>query len=298
MVDQEKTYFDDAFQANVCLHEIYFMRGEWQTIVGHLDADVWQQVAQHTKNPLDISPNTRVAILKNRYFLAVAQEQLDNYPAAIDAYQSALRAVQNVPKDVAAATEYHAWAERILGRLCLIHSDQGGPLTVSQASAALVAFRDWSRHWDQSPARASTTSPGSSSQFDISRVHVWARYYSLLSSILASALIYSTASSTLLAIPSEATSSEEYIRARQQQRTEMKRVETVYETLLLHESSFPKASQSNHDVEKWVQQAMDNWQIFCGSQWTEQCLGEGGKPAVGQSMLDVSLDADVLVIPC
>jgi len=288
-VDQEKTYFEDAFQANACLHEIYFMRGEWKTIVGDLDTDVWQQVAQHTKNPLDISPNTRVAILKNRYFLGVAQEQLNNYPAAASAYQSALKAVQNVSNEVATASEYRVWAERILGRICLLHTQQGDPSTLNQVNLALSAFRSWSRFWDQtSPTRSAPTTSTLQAQFDVSRKGVWSRYYNLLSSVLASRLVYSSSSSTLVTMPDENMTPEDLARVRLQQRSEIKRVETTYETLLLQDTRFPKASQANDEVERWAQQAVDNWRIFCGPRWREVDLGDGGKTAVGRNMLDVS----------
>lgn len=287
-VDQEKTYFEDAFQANVCLHEVYFLRGEWKTITGNLDTDVWEQVAQHTKNPLDISPNTRVAILKNRYFLGIAHEQQANPAAAAKSYQSALKAVQNAPANVASASEYRIWAERLLGRASLLVADQDTPSTLSQANTALIAFRNWSTYWDQIPGKASPSSTSIHAQFDVPRRDVWGRYYRLLSFILASPLVYSPSPSAPLTFHSEVSTLEQLTQARLQQRAELKRVETVYETLLLQETRFPKASQSNHEMEKWAQQAVNNWQIFCGSSWRDVELGEGGKAAVSRSMLDVS----------
>lgn len=272
----------------MCLHEVYFLRGEWKTIVGDLDTDVWQQVSQHTKNPLDISPNTRIAILKNRYFLGVAQEQLDNPDAAAKAYQSALKAVHNVPKDVASASEYRAWAERIVGRASLLRTNIFEPSTLTQANAALVSFRSWSAFWDQIPGKGASSSTTSRGQFDISRRHVWGRYYDLLSSVLASGLVYSQSSSAPLTFPSEALTSEDLAQARLQQRTELKRVETVYETLILQDTQFPKATQSNEDVERWVQQSADNWKTLCGPRWRDIDLGEGGKVGVSRTMLDVS----------
>lgn len=286
-IDQEKTYFEDAFQANSALHEIYFLRGEWQTILGHLDNDVWEQVRMHTKNPLDVSGNTRVAILKNRYFLGLAQEQDGNPEAAAQSYQSALKATENVPKHLATASQFRLWAERVLGRASSLHTSQGEINTISQASAALATFRNWASFWDQIPGGGLNQSTSTHGPFDLSRRDIWGSYYKLLSSILASGLIYSPTSSALLTVPSDSISPEERLKARIQQRAELQRVEAVYETLLLQETLFPKASQSNTEVELWVEQAITNWQILCGPQWRDADLGEGGKAAVGRSMLDI-----------
>ncbi|KAL1304464.1 hypothetical protein AAFC00_003458 [Neodothiora populina] len=286
-VDQEKTHFEDAFQANVCLHEIYFLRGEWKTITGGLHDDVWQQLRQHSKNPLDISPNTRLAILKNSYFLGIAYEKEGDDSAAAQSYQSALKAVQNPPANVASATEFRIWAERLLGRASLLVTGNDSPTTLPQANTALVAYRNWADYWDQVAGKTTSVTVHTHSEFDLPRREVWSRYYKLLSFILAAGLIYSSSATEPLTFPTEDVTMEQLTSARVQQRTEMKRVEMAYETLLLQETHFPKASQSNHEVENWVQQAIGNWQIFCGSRWREADLGEGGKAAVGRSMLDI-----------
>lgn len=270
------------------MHEIYFLRKEWNTITTNLHDDVWHQVAQHTKNPLDLRPTTRVAILKNRYFLGLAYEQLQNHPAAAASYQSALKAVQNAPDTLATASEYRRWAERLLGRASLLVTENDSPTNISQANTALVAFRNWSSHWDQLAGSATSDSSKVYADYDVPRREVWARYYRLLSFILTTNLIYTSDLSHPLTRPSDIFTSEQITHAHLQQRAELKRVESVYETLLLQETKFPKASQSNHEIEKWAQQAVANWHIFCGPTWRDAELGDGGKPAVSRSMLDVT----------
>ncbi|GAB7347864.1 hypothetical protein MBLNU459_g5394t1 [Dothideomycetes sp. NU459] len=286
-IDQEKNHFEDAFQANVCLHEIYFLRGEWETILGGLDNDVWQQVAQHTKTPAGLSPITRIAILKNRYFLGIAHEKQGLATAAAESYQSALKATRNVPADVSSAAEYRLWAERIVARACALQTQKGTPSTLEQIRSTLAAFRSWAHYWEGNSSAATSVSSHSRTQFDVPRREIWSQYYQLLSFILARNLIYSTSPDMLVATSRDGVPQDELNRLRLQQRTELKRVEAIYETLLLQETRFPKASQSNEEVELWTQQAMSNWNILCGPQWHESDLGEGGKAGVSRGVLDI-----------
>lgn len=80
---------------------------------------------------------------------------------------------------------------------------------------------------------------------------------------------------------------EEYMKARQTQRAELKRVEANYETILLRETSFPKANETNQEVKDWVEMVLSNWRTMCGPSWTDAELGDGGKLAVGRNTLDV-----------
>lgn len=75
---------------------------------------------------------------------------------------------------------------------------------------------------------------------------------------------------------------------RLRQRAELKRVETIYENLLVKETSFPKASDTNHAIEEWVDSVMDNWRLLCGPTWKDEDLGEGGKEGIARSVLDAS----------
>lgn len=74
---------------------------------------------------------------------------------------------------------------------------------------------------------------------------------------------------------------------RLRQRAELKRVETSYENLLIKETQFPRASESNREIEAWVDSAMDNWRLLCGPTWSDDDLGEGGKEGVARSVLDI-----------
>lgn len=75
-----------------------------------------------------------------------------------------------------------------------------------------------------------------------------------------------------------------------QQRIELKRVEGVYESLLIKETQFPKASETNREVEAWVDSVVGNWRLLCGPTWNNHDLGEGGKEGIARSALDVSIE--------
>jgi hypothetical protein len=122
------------------------------------------------------------------------------------------------------------------------------------------------------------------------RREVWKSYYETLSNILQRRMIYTQQSGNPESEFHESLDSlseQGYLNARTQQRAELKRVEWVYETILLKETRFPKASQSNEEMEKWIELAVKNWRVFCGPNWEEEALGEETKATVGAHVLEV-----------
>jgi hypothetical protein len=142
-------------------------------------------------------------------------------------------------------------------------------------------YRYWARFWEGTSKNGGPSTP-SAAQY---RRLAWKAYYDSLSAILRRNLAYEpeAAPSTSEKPPIHSQSS---IRLRQ--RAELKRVETVYETLLIKESLFPKANETNREIEAWVDSVVDNWRLLCGPTWADADLGEGGKEGVGRSVLDVS----------
>jgi hypothetical protein len=114
----------------------------------------------------------------------------------------------------------------------------------------------------------------------------WKAYYDTLSTTIRYNLPYDA---DTIPAPSEKSALDNHTSARLQQRAELKRVETIYENLLIKETHFPKASESNHEVEVWVESVIANWRVLCGPSWTDEEFGEGGKEGVGRSVLDVSI---------
>lgn len=74
---------------------------------------------------------------------------------------------------------------------------------------------------------------------------------------------------------------------RLQQVAELRRVETVYEGVLLKETRFPKATETNREIEIWVEEVIKNWEVLSGPDWNDADLGEGGQDAVGRNVIDI-----------
>lgn len=174
------------------------------------------------------------------------------------------------------------WTESLLGRLCQL-SDQGeGGSGLISTSEALQTFRAFAK-FSEGQGRGAGSDTVDHAK---SRRLAWKSYYDTLSSIIRHDLPYE-ASTTQTTSEKPATSDRSS--ARSQLRAELKRVETIYENLLIKETHFPKASETNHEIEVWVDSVIANWRIFCGASWTDGDVGEGGKEGVGRSVIDVSI---------
>lgn len=174
------------------------------------------------------------------------------------------------------------WTESLLGRLCQLSDQSESSSGLVGPSDALQTFRAFAKFSD-SAGRGAVSDTADHAK---SRRLAWKAYYDTLSTILRYNLPYD-AGTTQAA--SEKPAIHDQASARLQQRAELKRVETIYENLLIKETHFPKASESNHEVEVWVDSVIDNWRVLCGASWTDGDLGEGGKEGVGRSVIDVSL---------
>lgn len=111
-------------------------------------------------------------------------------------------------------------------------------------------------------------------QEDIAVARVWKAYYDTLSTL------------TQLQVGSPVFDS------KSNQHSELKHVEATYESLMLKETSFPKANQASTEIESWVDQVMANWRAMCGPDWQETNYGPGGKAHLGKGILDVSSSTD------
>jgi hypothetical protein len=171
------------------------------------------------------------------------------------------------------------WSENLLVRLCQLSDQTVTTGTHVGSTEALQTFRCWAKFWD--------TTKGSGSDTASSARHrrlAWKVYYDTLSNILQDDLPYeaeSTSSTTEKPVPQTQTD------MRLRQRAELKRIETIYESLLIKETHFPKASESNREIGVWVDSVIDNWRLLCGPTWSDNDIGEGGKEGVGRSVLDV-----------
>lgn len=164
---------------------------------------------------------------------------------------------------------------------------------------ALRAFRFWDKLTEIKPGQSQSSSGSPKLANGVLRRTVWKSYYDTLSVILQEGYRYNTSGDYLdpeLIDQSERLPEIVALSSRLQQRAEIHRVETVYERLLLNETRFPKAKESNQEVEQWIEAVIGNWRVFCGSDWYEDELGEGGKSGVGRGVLDVSFKSAYMIL--
>jgi hypothetical protein len=180
----------------------------------------------------------------------------------------------------AGSIESNMWMESLLVRLCQLSDQSTRAGEHTSATEALGTYRYWAGHWDATAKSGGTGTPAGARH----RRLAWKAYYDTLSHILRQHLAYEPEARPAT---SEKSALHGEVSLRLRQRAELKRVETVYEGLLLKETQFPKASETNHEVESWVDSVMDNWRLLCGPTWTDADLGEGGKEGVARGVLDI-----------
>ena len=168
------------------------------------------------------------------------------------------------------------WTERFLAQSALLASEAAlsqNPPSLRTFDFALTCYRAWAAHTEATRLAiplSIESDPGSGPE---SRPSMWKSYYEFLSTILQHGFPYSA--------PGEGP-------RRVQLSTEFRRVESVCENILLRNVKFPKAHTKNQQVEEWVEKVIRNWEVLCGSGWSDDDFGEGGQDAMSRNVLDVS----------
>lgn len=277
-IAKEEKHVEDAYAASVCMAEIRWLRGELdealaalkrsnvaQSGSGHVTALGWQEVCE----------------VKASFLTGAVLEAKKEADEARALY---LNIASRAPGS--RTPELRRWTERLLARACMFMWRATDLHSITSLSQSLMCFQSWSAFWERAPSSTTSTA----THLDIARRDCWKAYYQLVSTTLQRGLLYAPSprsSSDLLVLPDEGTSHELYRSAKLQQSTALKRIETNYESLLLNETQFPKASQSNTEIEEWVERAVGNWKVICGPQWTDADLGVGGREAVARRLLDI-----------
>ena len=177
--------------------------------------------------------------------------------------------------------EHRHWLERFLFRCCeLFHhsAPEKEARRLAFSRPAFLAYRSWARY--QPTARSQPYLPA-----DITPAQhrsVWKSYYDLASQTLQEERPY-----VPLDGPSEGLipGSKEQRRA---QTGELRRIESVYESVLLGDVPFPNAESANLEVDRWTDQVVANWRVIISPEWSDDDIGdEGGKEAYGRRVLEV-----------
>ena len=102
---------------------------------------------------------------------------------------------------------------------------------------------------------------------------VWGAFYESLSRIITDGLVYHPSPVQRDHDTPEhrgLLEDDDFVTARMQQRADLRRVEANYESLLLQDTRFPKANETNPEVKSWVELVMSNFRTLCGPTWTDE----------------------------
>jgi cargo-transport protein YPP1 len=305
VIEKDKAFPEDVFQATACLGWIYWLLQEHKSAAATLDVDPHVAISSSSSTSAVSSPQwVLVCASKQAYIRGFSLEKLGDFMTAARAYQSGLSflLVSSPPNNSLASKpqEFRLWTERLLCRFVSRHTRHGPIVTTAEFDQLLLVFHLWGFLFNYQPTDQQLKSslplrtPPPDFQLglevEFSRWDMWMAYYETLSQILRLDFIYSptyTDSSPHIIPSGEELTDDEYLAARLKQRTELKSVEAKIEGKLLVETSFPKANIRNDRVEKWVDAVMENWRLLCGDNWNDAELGAGGKNAIARGVLDI-----------
>lgn len=255
---------------------IHWQLGEPSLAAARLPKSIEQDFSQLDGTNKESAEWTKVCALKASYIKGQSQGRAGAVTDAVETFESGLPILSSASSSPKQSRELKTWTELYLTGFCMLSSLAiKSKMSSILETETLSAFRAWAKFWD---TQTSAPTGGRAFHAEVSRRHVWKEYYITLSDLLMQNLPFPTTSLT----PAYAETS-----TRLQQRAELKRVEARYETLLLSEVQFPKAEEASEEVEAFVEIAIQNWRILCGSGWREQDLGEGGAEAVSRGVLDI-----------
>ncbi|KAF2854104.1 filamentation protein-like protein, partial [Plenodomus tracheiphilus IPT5] len=280
-IDETDSHAQDAFQATVCLGWLHYVLDEPGLAVARLPKDFGAVAAQLSGEAgATLSGWSRVCLVKGTYLKGSALEKTGAIEEAVASYSSIVPWLATATTPSSESLQFKMWSEHALVRLCQLSDQSSSTGPYVDPSEALRTYRHWAKHWEATAK--SGASDGANSAHH--RRLAWKSYYDTLSTILRLDLPYEPDPT-----PAVQEKSPLYNQSsmRLRQRAELKRVETIYENLLIKETVFPKASETNYEIETWVSSVMDNWRLLCGPTWDDNDLGEGGKEGIARSVLDV-----------
>ncbi|KAI1378230.1 TPR-like protein [Hypoxylon crocopeplum] len=276
-IDAENSYVDDKYQAQVCVGWLHWTVGEYNLASVRLPQNLESEGGQLDQLS-SISEWTRVCSLKAAYLKANCLARNGERVAALGVFESALASLSYVWSGQKGRKQLRFWAELFLTEYCMLQSQalERGEKTLEDANS-LAPFRSWAKYWEVSKAQGTPLVGGYGFRGAVPRRRVWNEYYAAISGILQQDLPFPTG---FVNVTNEAS-------ARNQLRVELKKAETAYETLLLGETSFPRADEQRQEMEDFVAAVMKNWSVLSGRDWHEQDLGQGGKEGLSRGVLDI-----------
>ncbi|KAI0099678.1 hypothetical protein GGR51DRAFT_564923 [Nemania sp. FL0031] len=277
-VDTEKTYPQDRFQARVCLGWVHWTVGEYDHVAHQLPTDQEQELLQLDK-PDGVSEWTRVCALKAIYLKAYCLSRDNRTVEALGVFQGALASLSHVWNGKKGRAQLQFWAELLLTEYCMLQAQalERGEKSLED-DGSLAPFRSWAKYWEVTKTQGAPLVGGHGFRGAVPRRRVWNEYYAAISNILQQDLPFPTSYTGNVTSASS---------SRNQLQMELKKVETAYESLLLSETTFPRADEEREEVENFVAAVMRNWNVSVGRDWHEHDIGPGGKDGLSRGVLDI-----------
>ncbi|POS83939.1 hypothetical protein EPUL_004759 [Erysiphe pulchra] len=276
IIEKESTHTEDKFQAQVCLSTIHWLLGESTLALTCLPKNIHEEFSKIESADNESPKSTRLCAIKASYIKGNLLKKESTATEALSIFQSTLPVLSNLTFSNSQETELRLWVELFLTGVCTLSS---GILKKNYSSdlskTTLSAFRFWAKLWD-----TCTLNPvgGRLPLVDVCRRYVWKEYYVILSNLLQNGLPID--SDNLSTSSNEVSSS-------LLQRSELIRVEAYYESLLMAEIHFPKADETNIEVEDFVDLMMRNWSTMCGTSQKNQALEEGEAVTISRGVLEI-----------
>lgn len=218
-----------------------------------------------------------------------AHEHVGNPNEIPAAYERMFRESSKLPIALMEGLECQKWSERFLNRYCmlsarLILSTETFSAKSTNIERHLIPFRAYAELWETYSASHVKIPEFTGMNGRLLGSSTWEAYYSVLSKLLQNGYnnlgIYTS--------PNWDPSSVSVAQLRLQFYRELRVAEATYERLLLKEVSFPKAHETNTKYRMWIEQVMSNWRIYCGPQWCDEDMGQGGQEIASRNVLEVS----------
>ncbi|KKK16654.1 hypothetical protein ARAM_005762 [Aspergillus rambellii] len=267
----------ELFQAEVCLGWVHFTLNEPGLAVARLPKDFDETLNNLTTVGDELSPWTKICLVKGCYIKAAAQNAVSGPTDALETFSSLAQWLASHGQALSpSSSQFLHWSEKLLAEGALVAGEEicrnFAAATGDLVRLALQLFRAWASH---PSVKAGTSSPDVSLESypePIPKSKIWKFYYDLLSAVLQNDLPYTP--------PTDGPE-------RPQLASEVQRVQATCEANLIREAKFPTAHSDNKQVEAWVDQVIRNWNQLCGSQWDDEELGEGGQNAMGRNVVEI-----------
>ncbi|KAL8887812.1 MAG: hypothetical protein Q9215_004673 [Flavoplaca cf. flavocitrina] len=244
-----------------------------------------------------ISGWTTICAMKAALIKGDLQDSAGKAQEAHRTYASMLPLISSTSLASRSLPEYRMWTERLLARYGMLMENSPGPEGIGSqprvyTKETLAPFRAWAElPWTDSAQPDGNIGHSASSITHCASIRrrVWQLYYNALSTILQQGLPYpplghEPPTSAQTTNSRNAKSSADL---KLQQSLELRRVENIYEDVLLKEVPFPKANEANVEVESWTDQVVANWRVISNSSWQNEDLGKGGKEAMTRNVLAI-----------